>query len=66
MGIIEVVLEEEKEEARIEGKAEGERKARENMVINGYKKGLAISLLSDISGLTVAEIGVVLKKEGLL
>ena len=50
----------------IKGRVEGGIKEKRQTVINGFKNGLEIKMLSNITQLTEEEVIVILKEEGLM
>jgi predicted transposase YdaD len=53
-------------EGEIKGKIEGGIKEKRQTVINGFKNGLEIKMLSNITQLTEEEVIVILKEEALM
>jgi predicted transposase YdaD len=51
---------------KIEGKIEGELKNQRQTVINGFKNGLEIKMISNITQLAEEEVIKILKEEGLM
>ena len=45
-----------KAEGKLEGKAEGIAEGKAEVVINSFKNGISISMISNITGLTIKEV----------
>jgi len=55
-----------KEEGKMEGKIEGERKKTIEIVVKSYENGLSISMISNIMGLLEEEIKQILNTKNII